>query len=74
MTRKVEISVGTTLVEAYTQDDASGVTQSLYEVHAGITADRPAYASVPVGSHFTDITLGKLNIAGAADWEVVTSA
>ena len=72
--RVIEISVATTLVEKYTQDDASGVTQDIHEVHVGATASRPTYADVPLGSTFYDTTLGKINVAGAADWEVVTSA
>ncbi len=72
--RVIEISVDTTLVEKYTQDDTSSLTQDIHEVHVGITADRPTYADVPVGSIFYDTTLGKINVAGAADWEVVTSA
>lgn len=69
-----KIGRGETMTDGFTQSDSSNVTQDLVQFHAGITADRPLYASVPKGSVFLDVTLGKINVAGAADWEVVTSA
>ena len=41
---------------------------------AGPTTSRPAWAASLKGTIFLDTTLGKINVAGAAAWEVVTSA
>lgn len=73
--RVVAIGLGETLVESYVIYDATeGKYVPLYEVHAGATADIPTYADVPIGTVFHDTTLGKMSVAGAADWELVTSA
>lgn len=71
--KKLVIGAGETMVAAW-QQDVAGTKTDVCQLHAGATAARPTYATVPKGTLFFDTTLGKLNVAGATDWEVVSSA
>lgn len=75
MNRNIELTIGETVIEAVTMDDANGVTQPLVNRLAPTpTASLPAATTVPAGTMVYDSTTDKYKFSNGTAWEVITSA